>query len=287
MAFGNVTNLPYIRNYEAALAHWERTPQPKAGKWEPYQRPLDTDPGGKRKWHYRIERHHDAAFEICLYHTVMARYEKPEGDTRVVCYAGDSRSTSTQFMWHVLGTGFLRKQVTTEGVEVAVPIGYCRQLATRLTFIGDRLDVSRSTHPVMCTWAMSDEDKAQRKEMREKLVTFIDAMELQMETFAQESHEERNWHKSPFVKIQGFLSSEPGDAGFATDLSRYAQAVYNSLLTRACRKGEATLDSTSEVFRRSLMNNVLKELGVNRKSKIVKLPLFLEWDKYPRSAVRL
>jgi hypothetical protein len=42
---------------------------------------------------------------------------------------------------------------------------------------------------------------------------------------------------------------------------------------------------TPEVFLRVLQNNVLKELGANKKDDIVKLPMFMEYYRYPKGAV--
>jgi hypothetical protein len=233
---------------------------------------------------------HNGYFDVCLYNTVMARFFKPENDGRVVWYAGDSSPTSKAFMWHVLHTGFLRKETTIAGAHVAVPISGNRELSTRLTYIGDRLDVSRSTHSQMVVYRMSEENKKERAVLREQLKFWMHAMELRMPTFEKQCDAMPGWSKSPFVKIEGLLNNEPGDEGWVDDLTRYAQAVYTSLVLREYRKNDRVSKDlpspTPEVFLHSLERNVLKELGADKRDARIELPLFMDWYDYPKGATR-
>lgn len=152
MGFGNTGGCASIYNYEMAERHFNREPAPRGKAWYTNQRPLDD----ARKWHYRLEKHDDGAYyDVCLYHTVMARFHRPEPDgTFRVQYEGDSRSTSSQFMWQVLHTQKEKPLRTTDGRDVVVPIVAGRtgqQFGADLWFRKEsefvaRLDVARSSH---------------------------------------------------------------------------------------------------------------------------------------------
>ena len=124
MGFSNTSGCFSVSTYERCEQHFNTTPRPRSqSKWNDNQRPLDN----AAKWHYRLERHEDGSYyDVCLYHTVMARLHRPQGNTRRVEYRGDSRATSTQFMWRVLDKGVYNKGVVTDDTrEVCAPIsGY-------------------------------------------------------------------------------------------------------------------------------------------------------------------
>lgn len=181
----NVRTCHTAHTYERAHAHFEKTPEVKSRSrgsriFSPNERPLDDN----RKWHYRIERGPNAEYyDVNLYHTTMARYYKPDEAGRYrVCYVWDSRSTSVQFMWHVVGVSKIEKYYTPEGKRVCVPIstsgGYNR-FSTDLTFDKDgKLDISQSSHAQIQRFVVTPEIKAWRKTLRERTKTLFTLLEM-------------------------------------------------------------------------------------------------------------
>ena len=165
MGFGNVTGCSSIRDYESAVRHFERTPKPKGTAWSDHTRPLND----ARKWHYRLERH-DGYYDVCLYHTTMARYHKPQPDgSYQVNYSWDSRTTSHQFSWNVLGvTDSAMRFQTQAHQKVYVPIDSISN--TILWFDKDwHLDLTRSSHVPIARRVLSQETRDWRKALRSNL----------------------------------------------------------------------------------------------------------------------
>jgi len=178
----NTRNLQYARNYEEADYIFGQKPAPDGRYWNEVERPLGTN----RQHHYRLEKGKDF-YDVCLYHTPMARYWKPEGTTRHVAYTGHSSMTSSGFMWSVLDVSRLLKLETTDGRTVAVPITYGEHFATSLVFVDGKLRVEQSTHPKMLRYVSSEKDKAERAEWRETLQPWLDAMVLRMPEFEEKA----------------------------------------------------------------------------------------------------
>lgn len=173
MFSGNTRGCASIYNYAAAERHFNREPAPRGKAWSPHQRPLDN----ARKWHYRLEKHDDGAYyDVCLYHTTMARFHRPEPDGSYrVQYEGDSRQTSSQFMWHVLNISRELQLTSTTGQRVVVPINASRtgqQFGADLWFTNDpghlnrRLIVERSTHRQIYKIAANPEFTQWKKDLR-------------------------------------------------------------------------------------------------------------------------
>lgn len=280
----NVRSLSCVPDYEQALAHFENTKQPRRAEWYPTQRPLDKHPGGSRKHHYRLEKDGDA-FNVILYSTVMARFEKPRGHERVVEYVGDGSMTSNQFMWKVLNLSKGTIATTLDGVRVVVPVMWGHR--TRLTYVGDKLDTSRSSHPQLYTWVMSDEVKEKRKRMREVLVLSKHLAELRYPAFKANVAYQLNpyaYRNGPFVKVKGYLSNKPGDEMWFADYIDYAQAVYNAMYERNEEVSKDDPHPPLANFIRALENNVLKELGLAERRKRKALPMWMPVGKFPHAA---
>ncbi len=163
MGFSNCSYCTRIHNYEGALAHWNREPEPgrpgssRREKWAG-ARPLDD----ARKWHYRIERGPAADyFDVCLYHTCMVRYHRPEenGDRRVD-YTNDNRNLSHTFMWRM---GFWPELKIG---DVVVPVAYKELGTTIWTDVTGALLKEKSHHEPVYRRVSSPEQKAWRKQLK-------------------------------------------------------------------------------------------------------------------------
>jgi hypothetical protein len=189
--FGNMRVLWDAPSYEVALKRFNdatapRTPKQKE-RWGRDARPLDN----LRKRHYRIERaRYDdspepAYFDVCLYHTTMARFYKPEPDgCRRVEYTFHGSVTSTQFMWRVVGINgrTLHYEHTDLGYPVDVPVSY-KTLGTTLWFDSKgRLLTARSSHVQVYRSIASPELREWRKGMRKALEPFLMLMEMRLPT---------------------------------------------------------------------------------------------------------
>jgi len=177
--FANIGNLYGARSYEQCLNHYERTPWPKTRRqgsqpWDFNQRPL----GDKRQRHYRIVKGNDF-FDVYLYHTRMARFYAPMPDgSYCVEYTRHDSTTSSQFMWRIVGSAKEMKLTTVSGLAVIVPVSY-EAGKTRLWFTANhRLDISRSEHQQVYKLVTSDEMKAWRRELKQHLSVFTEMMEI-------------------------------------------------------------------------------------------------------------
>jgi len=74
MFSSNVHLLPSLYTYEDVKKYYEDTPPHRRKKWEHNQRGLD----GQNKWHYRIEKHSDDEYWVCLYETPIVKWFGPE-----------------------------------------------------------------------------------------------------------------------------------------------------------------------------------------------------------------
>ena len=103
MFSGQTRNLPFIRNYAEARAHWDKPFKTRSVKWSKFQRPLRNI----AQKHYRLEAiDPDEYIDVFLYSTNMARFYAPDpmGVERRL-YVGDPSITSKKFMADVLGHG--------------------------------------------------------------------------------------------------------------------------------------------------------------------------------------
>lgn len=280
----NTRNLPFIRNYEEAEYLFGQKPAPRGKYWYEDERPL----GDNRQHHYRLEKG-NGYYDVCLYNTPMARYWKPEGNTRRVEYTGHGSITSSSFMWNVLHVSSLLGLETTDGRTVAVPIVPASDLATSLVLVDDKLDVEQSTHPRMFHYVSSERDKAERAEWRKKLEPWLDMMVLRMPMF----EEEADMHAldgRPFAYSHASVRKQAwGTDAWAKDTVFAAQLVYNHIGSRRLYNNSDVVGyvlalPTPDEFRRSLQNTLLRKLGVMCKTGREELPMFMDWHDYPRDA---
>lgn len=179
--FSNVNGCARATSYEECDTHYVATPLPRTSRrgatvWKENERPLDD----ARKHHYRLVQGDDAAYyDAVLYSTVMARYYRPKGEERRVCYNTDPRATSQQFMWSVTQHSKLREYTTGAGTMGWVPIGPGGRYSgfgADLYFVRNHLDISRSNHRPIRVPRMSDDLKAWKKEVKAGLAPVFELM---------------------------------------------------------------------------------------------------------------
>lgn len=167
MGFSNVSSLTRIDSYEDCARLFNKPAPLSRMGWHADERPLKD----ARFHHYKVQRSGDC-YDVILYSTVMARYFKPEGNTRKVWYNVDARQTSSAFMYHVLGLWPYRVYLTLQGtrVHVGVNLHASGLFPIRLTFVDGKLDLVNSTDaPDFKASTTSDERKQERKELRKWL----------------------------------------------------------------------------------------------------------------------
>jgi hypothetical protein len=188
MFSSSIHNLPSIETWEAAHNTFNNTPRPKGPRsnsvWDDNQRPLKDN----RSYHYRIEQHNGGEYyDVCLHHTVMARYYKPTPEGRRVLYTGHPSNMSKQFMRHVLNVHHKNTWTTTDGRLVAVPIANRDNITDKgSTFSADLwlvsetgihaqrlIDVAKSSHTTHYIKRMSPDDKAAHKRARANMENLI------------------------------------------------------------------------------------------------------------------
>lgn len=196
MYSGHTHNLPYIRDYTEALAHWCKTPQSKRSrKWSKYQRPLRNT----AQHHYRLESlNPDEFIDVVLYGTTMARYYAPDanGHERRL-YMGDSSMTSTKFMRDVLHHDNMYNQLfDTNNVKVAAPI-YNRwffidtdgaKFSADFCFIAPgHIDTEKSRHTKHWKVVSTPEDLSYRAKVREVWAPYLDLMMYRLSEFESDA----------------------------------------------------------------------------------------------------
>ena len=268
MFSGNIHQLPFVRDYEEADLLWHSRPEKTNGRWSANQRPIEDGSSGRRKWHYRIERNAgDTYYDVCLYHTVMARFYKPEGNTRVVEYTGDSRQTSSSFMSSVLYVNKFNSTQTTKGDRVIVPIVPYRELSTRITLVDGKADVAQSTHPRLYRLVPSGEDKQERKEFYAAIELWLDMMDVRYENLIEETPQ--RFFVKPTWKQGVDTLSTPEWSDFVVWLARHASK-------ETC---------TRETFRRLLSQKLAAHCLGETHKKREPLPMFPSPDLLPTKGV--
>lgn len=297
MGFSSVHTLFSVPTYEACEKHFERTPRPRGARWHEFQRPL----GNNRQLHYRIEQGKDY-YDVCLYHTVMARFFKPlaNGDRRVL-YEADRRVTSKQFMWYILNVGDETVSCTTTyGSKVRVPIGFSLS-ETDLWFDTDnRLDVERSKHPQVYRYVASEEVKAWRRVVKRNLDTLLMLFETQLPMYQANgftaAHGRWRHPGKPFEGVEYYGLRRQFSSGYAFDAPEhnkiellreaYEAVVKYNLGRKDWRDDDTPLDAkrVRASFMRLLENTVFPRcMRWNTKP----LPMFpsalpREWTFYER-----
>ncbi|MCH9837086.1 hypothetical protein K0U83_15580 [bacterium] len=195
MGFSNTNNLERVRHYEEAHRYFTQTAKPRRKGWSDNERPLGT----AAQHHYRIEKSNAAYadyYDVILYSTTMARFYAPNsaGETRI-CYNGDSRVTSTQFMWQVLHVGAFYQLRDTENVLRYVPIGSQRSFSTDLWFNKEgQLLVKCSTHAPIVSLHASKSLSEWKAQLKRKLDPVICLMEIAVQETLDAGDGSNEWN---------------------------------------------------------------------------------------------
>lgn len=269
-----VSNLDRCASYEDADKLFHK-PAPRSKHWGDCERPL----GNSRQYHYRVRINTDDSYSVYLYSTCMARYSKPEGDTRREQYSWDSRTTSTGFMWHVVRVGKIEQYATTCGRVVQVPM---TSGGVVLTLVGDKLDLMRSTHPTQHVMHASDDDKAKRKEFRQDMSILVQMAAIRYKD-APAPVAKYPWAASsefgPFTGPKEDYNATHQMRRYPVGSAEFIEAFFDAAAhVVAYTKGRAAYDEREApgvaVLERCLMTWALKTMRINRKNKLVALPMF-------------
>ena len=314
MSYGSsASSLPGITDFKRAHDWFEKTTKPRSSKWGDNQRQLRNS----RFYHYRIEKGDDY-YDVCLYHTVMARFyaPAPDGSERKL-YNGHNSMTSKQFMWHVLSVGHNPARITTEGINVAAPI-YTGQSITdgderfsaEFRFINNMLDVSRSMHTPHYRKVSNESDRLERANAKQKFEALVTLACMNIGEFADTSMlsassgrpfrgtEITSEHTNSVKQI--FMDNmNEGHINNFMDFARYAyegiasKRGWNQGLRLKPRWGSYTPSPISDLAKpvtekdlaTSLHKHINDILGFSNKSGSEELPQFMPIGDYPRSNI--
>lgn len=269
MFSNSVHQLPTIDSYEAAQAYFDKTKKPPRSKrWAEHERPLRNT----RLHHYRIEHHSQADgqewYDVVLYRTPMARYYKPEGSRRRVLLNGHSSNLSNQFRWSVLRYGRrFNTQAIFEGMEYTaiVPIhtrnnihDKGEQFCVDLWFDDYLLDVAASQHTRHYTRKSSNEDKQQRKDVKQAMQSVLFMACMKLPDYEQQCTIDHNYvyafsnEASPSTDerfaMQCFVDGDFNQDALSTFLGYTAPKAYNSLASHRAKK-EGKLRQSHEMHK--------------------------------------
>lgn len=308
--------LPFMRNYAEAHAHFTNTRKPpRSAKWSEHQRPLKNTSA----YHYRIEKNEDS-YDIVLYHTVMARYYKPDaqGNERRL-YRGHNSQTSRQFMWHVLCIGQYRWNTTTDGRDVATPVyDSCtfadngKMFSADFMFTPDnKLIVEQSHHTPHYKYVSSQEDKDKRAHIRKQLSNYAMLAALRLPQY--EGDVELDHRKgTPFSGFNGasmrerdaikdMLTEEPTGDSLQFFFDNICQEVFDVLASKRAYNQDgfkmgwsgtddySTLEKriTQHEFEKAVLKRCLDIVGANVQSERREIPQFINKEDYPRSNIHV
>ena len=202
MFAGQTNVLPYIRNWAEADAYWNKTNKPpRSKKWEEWQRPLKN----ASSWHYRIEQHGDV-YDLCLYHTVMARYHRPTpAGNELRQYMGHDSQTSKGFMWDVLGVSYFSRRQAVDGREVFMPVPTVplsgSEFSCHAWFNADnKLLLDSSKHTPLFKKVSGDDDKLLRKAIKAKFDPLLTLCAMRIPEF-------ENTLQADFMRGGDFVSA--------------------------------------------------------------------------------
>ena len=187
----NFNQVCAVHKYEDADRFFNKITPVRSAKWDEDQRPL----GRRTAWHYRLERGQDAAYyDVCLYHTKMIRYVKPDQHGyREVYIRGHDSQTSRQFISHNVRQaygGHGARFNDTEGVLRYVPFSprfrYTESSPFSAHLVFDpngKLIVERSSHVPVHRRVVTPEQSAARAQLRAQLKTISMLAVLRMDTY--------------------------------------------------------------------------------------------------------
>jgi hypothetical protein len=259
-----------------------------------------------------------ASYDVILYRTVMARFYAPDADG-VECrlYMGDSRQTSTQFMYSVLRTNPVANQ---DGRIVPI---YPRDFMTdgnasfslRLYVKGDTIDFGRSKHTPHFIRRSNKADRMARADTLKHLDNFVLMAQMRLPEYEANVQLSERYgsafggdpvSRSDTAHLQRLLSNEP-DADAINEFFQMGQSVFNVLASkRAFEQEDMVLASrysyrsgtvspyemlknkvTADDFKKSLVNKIKQALNLDVRSDKVEIPQFVVEKDYPRTAIVL
>lgn len=303
---GNAGNCERIRGYNHAVRYFDETKKPRGKKWGDEERPLYNSAAH----HYRIVREDEEYFDLVLYSTPMIRYLKPDADSYTVLLHGDTRSTSTAFLWNQgwatwAGRGidpycaplnpYQQRDWEAEN-GVLVPEGW----AAVLVFDEKgKLQLDRSAHRPVYRRVSNEEDGVRRAQFKASLDVYIDMMVLRVPEFhrlGETSWERGRPYKGGRQTDAGIhcsnvrAAANPGwepPIGFGAALVGFAQEVYNTALSKAVMRDVGIHQHTSSpavewtplgaaAYRLALTNALLDIAGLGAGSARKPLPQFAD-----------
>ena len=310
MFASSIHQLPTINDFESAHEMFTKTPKPvtRNGQWSDNQRPLKD----KRSWHYRIEQGRGGEYyDLCLYHTAMARFYAPTPEGRRVMYASYDSNTSKQFMHNVTRHTSLMHMDTTEGHTVAVPIPTRtsihdgdRDFSASLWFDNSphkRLDVTQSAHTPMYTHRVGPDDKALVQQVRERCEPYITLACLRIGDWRRDEYINEDLlapfqggvaaslaQKRAIEQITGFTRGGASEVtqGDINAFMELAERVYDYEATKLYYKARYDSEKpvTEKVLADGLWRVIVREtLQLRRKSAAVPLPQFMAVGKFPKT----
>lgn len=287
----NTRNLQRANSYASCLDLFAKISKPRGQAWGARQRPL----GDVRQYHYRVEHdYNNAYFDVILYHTTMARFYKPEADGSYrVQYSWDSRTTSSQFMHHVVHVNQVEMYRTKDG-ERKVPIGP-GELSTDLwiTPLGT-LDMARSHHSQVYVPKVSEEFKTWRKAFRENLSNICFLLEQTVpEVIATHTPDANDGHpfrssKTSTWELRYWDGETLQESVIEHLRTMYAQATQDlmnsrdyhdrprSIWQRSSGKAKPYVDPSPQEVTRSVLARLEKGAWAPKRHDAVPLPMFPE-----------
>jgi hypothetical protein len=252
----NLNQVHAIHHYADADWFFNKITPVKSPKWDKHERPL----GRRSAWHYRLERGQDAAYyDVCLYHTKMIRYVKPDQHGyREVYIRGHDSQTSRQFISHNVRQaygGHGARFNDTEGVLRYVPFSprfrYTESSPFSAHLVFDpngRLIVERSSHVPIHRRVVTPEQSAARAQLRAQLKTISMLAVLRMDTYRAnaEWEETRAYRKTLAAKTINNLKhvvqkygNDLNDPEFVqTILEDLGQKVFDNLYSHYLTKND-------------------------------------------------
>jgi hypothetical protein len=317
MFSSSIHTLPSIETWEAAHNTFNNTPRPRSTqKWDDNQRPLKDN----RSWHYRIEQRNGGEYyDVCLHHTVMARYYKPTPTGRRVLYTGHPSNMSKQFMRGVLNVRHYNTWTTTDGRLVAVPIANRDSITDKgSTFSADLwlvkhevlygkyIDVAKSSHTTQYIKRMSPDDKAAHKRARANMENLTTLACMRIPEFFGRVHIDYDLLE-PFKGINmGFDTRQALEAITSGQFAALkpesqerrinafmllAEDVYDYEATKvAAKKPSESLAAIAEHVTEKVLADALWRLAkrecstLKRRSDAIQLAPFMDVKDYPRTA---
>jgi hypothetical protein len=288
MAFtANLSGLPIITSYEQAKKWFDKTAKPpRSVKWNDHERPLKN----VSAWHYRLERGvNEAYFDVCLYHTKMIRYLKPDQfGYRLVYIRGHNSQTSRKFLArNVSGSygGEVASYVGEDSKQCVVPFSHIvhkhykrnheeikhgdELFSAMLKFNpAGQLVVSESDHIPVCRRVVSKERKQERAEFRKQIETIKLLALYRLDTYRANAQWE---YRSPFKAsvatkdigdLQRALRVSELDEELEFILTDVGQSVFDNVYSVYLNKNDL-IEGTRWSIRGQSLRNSPKALASN------------------------